>query len=253
MRFVSWNVNGLRACLKKGFIKSLTTFDPDIIALQEIKTSIPIPEAIPPGYSADWYFSERSGYSGVLCLFKSKPLSIRHGFGEAEFDGEGRLITLEYNNFFFLNVYVPNSQGGLHRSCFRHDWDQHFINYIESLHTEKPVVIGGDFNVAHKYLDVFPENCRNETEPAGFLMSERDGFYSLLDVGLIDIFRKLNPELEGAYTWWSNRLHKRNENRGWRLDYFLISEQLRSKVKNCAILTDVLGSDHAPISLTISL
>lgn len=253
MKFISWNVNGLRACINKGLVDYLSSAGSDFVALQETKVNSPFHEMAIPGYDAVWNCGERLGYSGTLSLFNKKPLSVNHGMGNPAFDKEGRLITLEYSNFYFVNVYVPNSQGELERWYYRLDWDSAFLDYLGNLNVRKPVVVGGDFNVARDYIDIFPENLRNNKNPHGFLSEERDGLNAILDHGFIDVFRELNPTQERAYTWWSNRLNKRKENRGWRIDYFLISENLLPKVKRCEIRTDIYGSDHAPLELVVAL
>jgi len=237
----------------KGFTEYLKGASPDIAAIQETKVNQVLSQAVPHGYSAEWCFARRSGYSGTLCLFKQKPMSVSRGFGESSMDVEGRLIALEYPGFIFVNVYAPNSQGGLERQYFRQEWDAHFREFVCNLQVRKPVIIAGDFNVAHEPIDVYPENTRNMENFSGFLTEEQQGFSDLLDAGLVDVFRHLHPTEEGAYTWWSNRLNKRGENRGWRLDYFLASSCLIQKVRSCAIRSDIKGSDHAPIELTISL
>lgn len=246
-------MNGLRALLGKGFLGYLQDSQADIVAIQETKANMEISDAVLTGYSAEWCFAERPGYSGTLCLFRQKPLAVTHGLGNAELDREGRLIALEYPGYYFVNVYVPNSQGGLDRWYYRLDWDVALREYVESLHTRKPVIVAGDFNVARDYIDIYPENLRNEQNPPGFLAEERDGFNALLDTGMVDVFRELHPDLEGAYTWWSNRLNKRRENRGWRIDYFLTTSSLLDSVESCTIRSDVFGSDHAPIELIIGL
>jgi exodeoxyribonuclease-3 len=237
----------------KGLLNYITETDADILAIQETKMNTLMSDFPPRGYTADWNCGERLGYSGTVCLYKKQPLSIRHGFGEARFDAEGRLITLEYPSFYFVNAYVPNSQGGLDRWYYRLDWDAAFAEYLEYLQGRKPVIVAGDFNVARDYIDIFPENLRNDENPPGFLSEERDGLNALLDMGLSDVFRNLHPTQERAYTWWSNRLNKRAENRGWRIDYFLVSESLMPRVESCEIRSDVYGSDHAPVELTINL
>ena len=253
LKCVTWNVNGLRACMKKGFTQYIRSSGADIVALQEIKVNEPLEKIEALDYTAAWNFAERTGYSGTLCLFKNEPLSIVHGFGADNPDSEGRVITLEYPSFYFVNVYVPNSQSDLSRLYFRLEWDKKFLSYLSALQENKPVIVGGDFNVARDYIDIFPENLRNIKNPPGFLSSERDNFNALLDSELIDAFRELNPSLKGAYTWWSNRRNKRKENRGWRIDYYLLSERLFHKVESCRIRPDVYGSDHAPLELLADL
>lgn len=246
MKIVSWNVNGLAACKRKGFLRVLARSGADIFCCQEIKTRCPLST---PGYLQFWNPAKRPGYSGTLTLARKEPLSVRYGMGIREFDVEGRLITLEYDGFYALNVYVPNSQSGLARLEYRTAWDAALREFLLTL--DKPVILCGDFNVARGYIDIYPENLRNEVEPPGFQSQEREGMDQLLGLGLIDVFRTWYPQVEGAYTWWSMRLKKRLENRGWRLDYFLISETLMPMVQNITHHTDILGSDHCPISLVL--
>lgn len=253
MKIVTWNVNGLRASINNGVADYLRAANADIVALQETKMNEPLSALVLPGYTAAWNAGERLGYSGTVCLFKQKPLSIRTGADNEHLNKEGRIITLEYPTFYFVNTYIPNSQGSLERWCYRLDWDAAFAEYLYGLHIEKPVIVGGDFNVARDYIDVFPENLRNIENPTGFTSEERGGFQALLDIGLVDVFRELHPGQERAYTWWSNRLNKRDENRGWRIDYFLVSDAVLKKVKSCEIRADVFGSDHAPVELKIKL
>ena len=261
MKIVTWNVNGLRACMGKGLPEYFNSANADIIAIQETKVNQPIPEAVPPGYDAVWYCGERLGYSGVACLFKTKPETVMNGLGDLlpdEYEDEGRVITLKYSTFYFINVYVPSSKSGterLDRYYYRLDWDAALAEWVENLQKTdgRPIIIAGDFNVAREYIDVFPENLRNIENPAGFTAEERDGLNALLNAGFLDVYRELHPAQEGAYTWWSQRLHKRNENRGWRIDYILVSNKLRRKVKTCEIRADVGGSDHAPVEMGIRL
>lgn len=253
MKFVTWNVNGLRACITKGLPEYLKEINADIVALQETKINNPLPEAVPPGYEAVWSCGERAGYSGVACMFKTPPLSVSDGIGDSCLNKEGRIITLEYPTFYFINVYVPNSQGELDRWYYRLEWDAAFADYLELLILDtKPIIVAGDFNVARDYIDVYPENIRNIENPPGFRSEERDGLNTLLDLGFIDVFRELHPT-ERAYSWWSNRLNKRDEDRGWRIDYFLVSNKLLRKIKSCKIRADISGSDHAPIELAVKL
>lgn len=246
MKIVSWNVNGLAACKRKGFLRVLARSCADIFCCQEIKTQCPLST---PGYLQFWNPASRPGYSGTLTLARKAPISVRYGMGVGRFDEEGRLILLEYEEFYVTNVYVPNSQSGLARLEYRTAWDAALREFLRSL--DKPVILCGDFNVARGYIDIYPENLRNEVELPGFQSQEREGMDQLLDLGLIDVFRTWYPQVEGAYTWWSMRLKKRLENRGWRLDYFLISETLMPMVQNITHHTDILGSDHCPISLVL--
>jgi len=223
MKFITWNINGLRANLKKGLDEYVLLSDADIIAFQETKVNKPTAvgdyEAF--DYLANWNFAERVGYSGTVCLFRNEPILTTYGLGNKKLDTEGRLITLSYPDFYFVNVYVPNSQGERERWYYRLDWDYVFAEYLADLQIRKPVIVGGDFNVARDYIDIYPENTRNEKNPHGFTSEERGGFTALLNTGLVDVFRKLHPTQEGAYTWWVQRNEGRANNRGRRLDYFL--------------------------------
>ncbi|MFI3292594.1 MAG: exodeoxyribonuclease III [Rikenellaceae bacterium] len=250
MKIISWNVNGLRSCIDKGFFEIVTRTNADIYCFQETKATQSQVGLSMPGYTQFWNSARRQGYSGVLVLTKVEPLSVREGFGIEEFDIEGRLLTLEYQEFILLCVYMPMSKGRLRRSSYRSEWDDALLTYVQSLH--KPVIICGDFNVAHHYIDIYPENLRNSPNPAGFQELERTNFDRLLQTGFIDIFRQRNPKKQ-AYTWWSNRLNKRSENRGWRLDYFLVGADLIDYTIDTNILGEIQGSDHCPISLDIDL
>jgi len=252
MKFVTWNVNGLRACLEKGLLSYLRTTNADIIGLQEIKTDEPVPELNLPGYSSAWNCSSRRGYSGTVCLFKTSPDATWNGFGNERFDRENRIVTLEYPSFIFVNVYVPNSASAADRWNYRLEWDAVFGDYLNMLLTYKPVVVAGDFNVAVDYLDIYPENTRNAEEPEGFTLEERDGFNSILKLGFVDAFRTLHPT-ERVYSWWSAKQNDRKDNLGRRIDYVLVPDKLRRKIKRCDIRTDVFGSDHAPVEATIKL
>jgi exodeoxyribonuclease-3 len=253
LKFITWNVNGLRANLEKGLDEYALLSEADIIAFQETKISQPtaIGDYEAFDYHADWNCAVRKGYSGTACLFKEKPILIEHGMGISELDNEGRLITLSYPDFYFVNVYVPTTTGGLDRWYYRLDWDSAFAEYIENLNNRKPVILCGDFNVARNYIDIYPENVLNEKNSHGFTTEERGGFEALIETGLVDVFRELHPKQEGSYTWWSNRGGKRSENRGWRIDYFLVSDVLMPRVKSCIIRSDIFGSDHAPLELVL--
>lgn len=247
MKIISWNVNGLEACKRHGFLKFLKNTNADVFCCQEIKSQCPLAA---PDYLQFWNPASRPGYSGTLLLSKRQPLSIQYGMGIERFDTEGRLIAAEYEDYYVVNAYVPNSQASPDRLAYRIAWDAAFYDYITAL--SKPVVICGDFNVARDYIDVYPENLRNEKSPPGFVSEEREGLERLLDAGFLDVFRTLYPDAEGAYTWWSNRLKKRLENRGWRLDYFVVSRSLLSYIYGIKHYTDTLGSDHCPISLILN-
>lgn len=246
MKIMSWNVNGLAACKRKGFLRVLAHSRADIFCCQEIKSRCPLST---PGYFQFWNPAQRPGYSGTLTLSRREPLSVHYGMGIREFDEEGRLIVLEYGGFYVVNVYVPNSQSGLARLDYRTAWDEALLSFLKGL--DKPVVLCGDFNVARDFIDVYPENIRNTPELPGFQSQEREGMERLLSLGLTDVFRAWYPQVERAYTWWSARLNKRQENRGWRLDYFLVSDALLSSVRGITHHTDILGSDHCPISLIL--
>jgi exodeoxyribonuclease-3 len=248
MKFLSFNVNGLAACLNKGLADMLASENPDIAALQEVKANAPAPEFPPNGRRVEWNFAERRGYAGTACLFKKRPLTVTRGIGIDKFDADGRVVTLEYPSFSFVNVYVPNSQGGLAKWYRRLEWDEAFYDCIAAIMRRKPVIIGGDFNVAHEVIDT----CHAEPT-AGFREEEREGFDRLLSLGLVDTFRSLNPGAEGAYTWWSGKNGGRAANLGRRLDYFLVSESIAGKITSANILPDIQGSDHAPITLEASL
>ena len=261
MKIVTWNVDGLRACEKNGFINYAATCGADVILIQETKLNDPLPtiESIvvpgkpkPTTYGAAWNFSNRKGYSGTLCLYLIKPLSIAYGMCSPLLDTEGRVITLEYANHYIVNVYVPNSQGSLARKYYRAEWDKAFCEYVCGLQEKMPVIIGGDFNVARQHIDIYPENKHSVENPPGFTDEERDGIERLISHGFVDVFRHFYPQREGVYTWWSNRRKMREHNCGWRLDYFLVSESLMSDVKGIAVRDDVLGSDHCPVELILN-
>jgi len=238
--------------LGKGFAEYIQSANADLIALQETKINEPLEEIQQLGYDVEWNFAQRRGYSGTAILYKRKPLRAACGLCDSNFDTEGRIVILEYSAFYFVSVYVPNTQGGLERWYYRLDWDALFLSYLEQLSARKSVIIGGDFNVAHDFIDISPEKLKSKT-PHGFLSEERDGFNALLNSGLTDVFRELNPKQEQAYSCWSNRHNKRSENQGWRIDYFLVSDCLLPKVRNCVIRADIFGSDHAPVEMEIDI
>jgi len=246
MKIISWNVNGLRACIKNNSIRFFEKADADVICLQETKG---VADFEMPSYHFFWNPAKRPGYSGTLTLSKASPCSVRYGFGSEKFDDEGRLITLEYPHFYVINAYFPNSQHDMDRREYRMEWDAELLAYLQQL--QKPIILCGDLNVARDYIDIYPENLRNEENAPGFLSEEREGLEALIEAGFVDVFRKWYPKRTGAYTWWSNRLNKRLENRGWRLDYFLVKKEIIGDVCGIQHLTDVLGSDHCPIELTI--
>jgi len=252
VKFITWNVNGLRACIGGGLLDYLRAANADFISLQETKINEPVKELSLQGYSAVWNYAEKLGYSGTACLFRKKPLSVVRGLGD-DCDVQGRLITVEFKMFYLVNMYVPQSQGLLGKKHYRLDWDDAFYNYILKLRRGKPLIVCGDFNVAREYIDIYPDNPRNKKEPDGFKSEERGWLDDLFEIGLADVFRTLHPDAAGAYTWWSGKGYKRNENKGRRLDYFFVSENLLPSVKSCEIRAGVYGSDHAPVEMEVEL
>ncbi|MDO5038246.1 exodeoxyribonuclease III [Clostridium sp.] len=248
-KFISWNVNGIRACVKKGFLDFFKEVDADIFCIQETKLQKGQIDIELEGYYQYWNYAERKGYSGTALFTKEKPLSVSYGVGIEEHDKEGRVITAEFENYYVITVYTPNSQDKLARLDYRMNWDNIFREYIKTLELTKPVIICGDFNVAHMEIDL--KNPKTNRKNAGFTDEERNKFSLLLENGLIDTFRYLNPSTEGAYTWWSYRFNARKNNAGWRIDYFIISESLKDKLIDSKIHTDILGSDHCPIEIRI--
>ena len=254
MKLISWNVNGIRAAWNHGLSAFLTDTDADIYAFQETKASEPITMMEVEGYYAYWSFcTKRKGYSGTLCLSRIEPLSVTYGIGDDDFDCEGRIITLEFDNFYFVNCYVPNSQSSDARYDYRCDWDERLAAYLKKLRRRKSTVICGDFNVPIADKDIYSENQWNKLNAQGFQSTERENLLDLLRGGFVDTYRLLYPEEQGKYTWWSNRLNKRKENRGWRLDYFLVTEDICGQVTESTMLSDVGGSDHCPILMEIEL
>lgn len=251
MKFVSWNVNGLRAVHKKGFSEIFTDLDADFFCLQETKMQEGQLEISFPGYESYWDCAERKGYSGTAVFSRLEPLSVRRGMGVDVHDHEGRIVTLEFEKFYLVNVYVPNSQDQLARLPYRMEWERDFLAYILSLDKEKPVIICGDLNVAHKEIDL-ARPATNHMNP-GFTDQERSCFSRLLDHGFVDTFRHLNPDKEGIYSWWSYRYGARAKNIGWRIDYFLISRRLLPSLVGADIRCDITGSDHCPVTLDLNL
>ena len=252
MKFVSWNVNGLRSCLGKGFLDSIAALDADAVCLQETKMQPGQAEFELPGYQQFWNSAERKGYSGTLVFSRPEPQSVTLGLNRpetVEHDSEGRAITLEYPQFYLVNLYVPNSQEGLARLDYRMCWEDALRAYVCELDTKKPVIICGDLNVAHQEIDL--KNPKTNRGSAGFSDEERAKFSELLAAGFVDSFRFLHPNEEGAYSWWSYRFRARQNNAGWRIDYFLVSERLREQIKAAYILPQVMGSDHCPVCLEI--
>ena len=250
MKFVSWNVNGLRACVGKGFVDIFKEFDADFFCLQETKLQAGQIDLELPGYHQYWNYAEKKGYSGTAIFAKHAPLSVRYGVGVEELDTEGRLITLEYEDFYLVTCYTPNAQQELARIEHRLKWEDAFRNYLCELDAQKPVIICGDLNVAHKEIDL--KNPAANRGSAGFSNEERAAFTSLLDSGFTDSFRHLYPDVTGAYSWWSYRFNARKNNAGWRIDYFVVSNRLAECIKEAAIHPDIMGSDHCPVSLVLS-
>ncbi|MCM1179768.1 MAG: exodeoxyribonuclease III [Clostridium sp.] len=251
MRLVSWNVNGIRACVGKGFMDFFHGIDADIFCIQESKMQEGQLALEMPGYHQYWNYAEKKGYSGTAIFTKQEPLSVSRGIGIEEHDHEGRVITLEFEKFFMVTVYTPNSQNELARLDYRMEWEDAFLKYLKKLEEGKPVIVCGDMNVAHKEIDL--KNPKTNRKNAGFTDEEREKFSCLLKNGFIDTFRYFYPDQEGIYSWWSYRFKAREKNAGWRIDYFLVSECLRDALTDAKILTEVMGSDHCPVELEIEL
>ena len=251
MKLISWNVNGIRACVTKGFMDFFNEIDADIFCIQESKMQAGQLEIDMPGYYQYWNYAEKKGYSGTAVFSRLEPLSVTYGMGIDEHDHEGRVITLELDSFFLITVYTPNSQDGLRRLEYRMKWEDDFRAYLKKLEEKKPVIVCGDLNVAHREIDL--KNPKTNRKNAGFTDEERAKFTTLLDSGFTDTFRYFYPEQEGIYSWWSYRFKAREKNAGWRIDYFLASASLNDKLKGAAIHTDIFGSDHCPVELTIEL
>ncbi len=249
MKFISWNVNGIRACLTKGFMDFFNKEDADIFCLQETKVQAGQVELDLKGYHQYWNYAEKKGYSGTAVFTKQEPLSVRYGLGIEEHDKEGRVITLEFSDFYFITVYTPNSKTELERLDYRMVWEDKFRKYMKDLEKEKPVVVCGDLNVAHKEIDL--KNPKTNRKNAGFTDEERNKFTELMDAGFIDTFRYFYPEQEGIYSWWSYRFKAREKNAGWRIDYFLTSASMKERLVSAKIHTEILGSDHCPVELVI--
>ncbi len=251
MRFISWNVNGLRACIGKGFLDIFTQLDSDFFCLQETKLQ---PDQIAlelPGYHQFWCSAEKKGYSGTAIFARHEPLSVTYGVGVPELDTEGRMITLEYPTFYLVTCYTPNAQDGLKRIDHRLAWDKAFREKLTALSQNKPVVVCGDLNVAHQEIDL--KNPGPNRGNAGFSDEERQSFEALLDAGFTDTFRYLYPDVTGAYSWWSYRFNARKNNAGWRIDYFLVSRCLAPQIKEATIHPEIFGSDHCPVGLELNL
>ncbi len=247
MKLVSWNVNGLRAVLKKNFMEVFEQEDADIFCLQETKLQEGQVELDLPGYRQYWGFAEKKGYSGTAIFTKREPLAVTYGLGIEEHDHEGRLITLEYPEFYFLTLYTPNSQEGLKRLDYRMKWEDDFFSYVKELDRKKPVIWCGDLNVAHEEIDI--KNPKTNHRNAGFTDEERAKMTRILDSGFIDTFRYFYPDRADIYSWWSYRFRAREKNAGWRIDYFIVSERLKDSLEDAVIRTDVFGSDHCPVEL----
>ena len=251
MKCISWNVNGIRACVKKGFLDFFKEADADIFCIQETKMQEGQLDLELDGYEQYWNYAVKKGYSGTAVFTKERPLAVTYGMAIEEHDQEGRGITLEYEDLYFVTVYTPNSQSELARLDYRMTWEDDFLAYLKGLEEKKPVVFCGDLNVAHKEIDL--KNPKTNRKNAGFTDEERGKSTDLLAAGFTDTFRYLYPDVEGIYSWWSYRFSARAKNAGWRIDYFCVSDCLKDKVEDAKILTDVMGSDHCPIELDIAL
>ena len=249
MKLISWNVNGLRACVGKNFMEDFQKLDADIFCLQETKLQEGQIELDLPGYHQYWNYAEKKGYSGTAVFTKTEPLSVTYGIGVEEHDHEGRVITLEYEDFYLVTVYTPNSQDGLARLDYRMKWEDDFLRYIQGLDEKKPVIYCGDLNVAHKEIDL--KNPKTNRKNAGFTDEEREKMTHVLESGFVDTFRYFYPEMESIYSWWSYRFRAREKNAGWRIDYFIVSERLTKRLEDAKIHTDILGSDHCPVELLL--
>ena len=249
MKLISWNVNGLRAVLKKNFYEFVEDEQPDVLCLQETKMQEGQADLDLPGYHQYWCSADKKGYSGTLTLTRKEPISVSTGMGVDVHDHEGRIVCLEFPDFYSVNVYVPNSQDQLARLSYRMEWEDAFRAYVKGLEETKPVIICGDMNVAHKEIDI--KNAASNRRNAGFTDEERAKMTELQDAGFIDTFRYFYPDVRGVYSWWSYRFNARANNAGWRIDYFLVSEALRDRLADAKILTDVMGSDHCPVVLEL--
>lgn len=251
MKFISWNVNGLRACVQKGFLDYFHSVDADFFCIQESKLQEGQIALDLPGYHQYWNYAEKKGYSGTAIFAKKEPFSVSYGIGIEEHDREGRVITLEYDSFYLVTCYTPNSQNELARLPYRMTWEDDFLAYLKSLDVKKPVILCGDLNVAHEEIDL--KNPKSNRQNAGFSDEERAKMTALLQAGFTDTFRYFYPATEGIYSWWSYRFKAREKNAGWRIDYFITSERLAPQLKKAAIHTGVFGSDHCPVELDIDL
>lgn len=249
MKLVSWNVNGLRACVEKGFTEVFKELDADIFCVQETKMQEGQLALELPGYYQYFNYAEKKGYSGTAVFCKKEPLEVLKGIGIEEHDKEGRVLTLEFEDFYFITVYTPNSQNELKRLSYRMEWEEAFLRYLKGLEQKKPVIFAGDLNVAHKEIDL--KNPKTNRRNAGFTDEERNAFGRLLENGFIDTFRYFYPDKTDIYSWWSYRFRAREKNAGWRIDYFIVSECLKERLKDAAIHTEITGSDHCPVELEL--
>ncbi len=251
MKLVSWNVNGLRACLQKGFLDFFHETDADIFCLQETKLQAGQHDLDLPGYYQYWNYAEKKGYSGTALFTKQEPINVSYGIGVEEHDHEGRVITAEFETYYVVTVYTPNSQRELARLDYRMEWEAAFLAYVKKLEEKKPVIFCGDLNVAHQEIDL--KNPKTNHKNAGFTDEERACFTKVLESGYIDSFRYFYPDLEGVYSWWSYMFQSRSKNAGWRIDYFVVSEKLKDSLQDAKIHTQVMGSDHCPVELEIQI
>ncbi|HAY3977625.1 MULTISPECIES: exodeoxyribonuclease III [unclassified Clostridium] len=251
MKLISWNVNGIRACVQKGFLDFFKEVDADMFCIQESKVQGGQIELALEGYHQYWNYAEKKGYSGTAIFTKIEPMNVSYGIGIEEHDKEGRVITLEFEKFYLVTVYTPNSKSELERLDYRMVWEDEFRKHLKNLDENKPVIVCGDLNVAHKEIDL--KNPKNNRRNAGFTDEERNKFTELLDSGFIDTFRNFYPDLEGTYSWWSYRFKAREKNAGWRIDYFCTSERLKENLISAKIHTEILGSDHCPVEVEINI
>ncbi len=251
MKLISWNVNGLRACVQKGFLEFFQEIDADIFCVQETKLQAGQIDLDLPGYHQYWNYADKKGYSGTAMFTKQEPLKVTYGIGIDEHDHEGRVITAEFESFYMVTCYTPNAQNELARLPYRMKWEDDFRAYLCELKKNKPVIMTGDLNVAHKEIDL--KNPKTNRQNAGFSDEERAQFTNLLEAGFVDSFRHFYPDLEGAYSWWSYRFQARAKNAGWRIDYFCVSEDIRDKMTDAKIHSEIMGSDHCPVELSITL
>lgn len=251
MKLISWNVNGLRACLNKGFMDFFEKENADIFCIQETKMQEGQIELILEGYYQYWNSAEKKGYSGTAIFTKQKPINVTYGIGKEEHDKEGRVITLEFEKFYMVDIYTPNSKRELERLGYRMEWEDEIRNYLSTLDKTKPVIMCGDLNVAHKEIDL--KNPKTNRRNAGFTDEERSKMTELLNAGFTDSFRYIYPDKENMYSWWSYMFHAREKNAGWRIDYFIVSKKIENKIKDASIYSEIMGSDHCPVGLEISI